>query len=221
MYRTNKDKLILESYLKVINEELDLTMDIKEYLKKVGQSIKSMSNVKKSLQGLMAIVNVANLANKGINAFSGDGVEAGGGGGKDLGTDDIDGNTNHLIDDYEKAMTAGKTPSTDAINAYAKMKVSNDYGIDTIGVKNIEVTTNGHVPVKAIIDGKEYDLTKHLDKWEADKINGARDMAKSMGNETGGHVEANPEGVEGGETAPKGDHKVDTDKLGSSPNRNG
>jgi len=77
---TNKDKLIFEAYSLMINEELDLAMDIKDYLSKVEQSIKSMGNVKKSLQGLMAIVNVVNLANKGINAFSGDGVEAGGGG---------------------------------------------------------------------------------------------------------------------------------------------
>ena len=100
------DKLVLEAYSKVINEELDMNMDLGEYLNKISQSIKTLTGYKKTMKSLMTFINVGNLINKGVNAFDGD-VEAGGGEAPDSNSGVSDATPDNNIDDVAFAKKAG------------------------------------------------------------------------------------------------------------------
>ena len=187
-----------------INEALDPKMDLKEYGKNIENNVKKLGNVKKSLQGLMAIVNIGALASKGLSAFGGEtGAPQGGGGGGSPDAGDVGGGHGYadisdkkLTNSYYDALAHGKKPSPEALTQIAKIKLANDYGIAPADMDNIKVSEIGGIPTKVTMDGKEFDLTKHLDKYDADKINAAKKFGRNMHNDMGADVKANPHGVD-------------------------
>ncbi len=216
---TKQDKLILEAYDRSINEAIDPNLSIKDYLGKITKSISMLKGFKQTSQTIMSFINIGNLVNKGVNAFDGVDVEAPeGSGGGEIDTQKnannimgLSDNNDKLVDGYADAIDNGNTPSKEQLIAVVKQKLVTDHDIQPDQLDNIKFNSEGGVPTQATVDGKTIDLTTDLESDEISRVNSARDMKRSMGNET-------PENLKGSgaESGSEGGNDADSPDGGSS-----